>query len=241
MTATETRHEIVSREQWLEARKALLAREKEATRQRDALAKQRRELPWEKVEKQYAFEGPEGRQTLAELFDGRSQLMVYHFMLGPGWAEGCKSCSFLADHFDGSRVHLAQRDVTLIASSRAPFAEIEVFKKRMGWRFPWVSSYGSDFNFDYHVSFNKDQRVNGQVPYNYGLSGFQGEEAPGLSVFYKDDHGDVFHTYSTYARGLDILLGAYNFLDFAPKGRDEEGLPYGMAWVRHHDRYEDKG
>jgi predicted dithiol-disulfide oxidoreductase (DUF899 family) len=240
MTATETGHEVVSREQWIEARKALLAREKEVTRQRDALAKQRRELPWEKVEKEYLFEGPKGNQTLAELFDGRGQLIVYHFMLGPGWTEGCKSCSFLADHFDGSIVHLAQRDVTLIAASRAPLAEIEVFKKRMGWRFPWVSSYGSEFNFDYQVSFNKDQRVNGQVPYNYGLSSYQGDELPGLSVFYKDESGEVFHTYSTYARGLDILVGVYNFLDLAPKGRDEESLAFTMAWVRHHDRYEDK-
>ena len=240
MTATETIHEVVSKERRLEARKALLAREKEFTRQRDELSRQRRELPWEKVEKQYVFEGPKGSQTLADLFNGRNQLMVYHFMLGPGWAEGCKSCSFLADHFEGCIVHLAQRDVTLAVSSRAPFAEIEAFKKRMGWSFPWVSSFGSDFNFDYQVSFNQDQRVNGQVPYNYGLSGFQGDEAPGLSVFYKEKNGEIFHTYSTYARGLDILVGAYNFLDLAPKGRDEEGLPYGMAWVRHHDRYEAK-
>jgi predicted dithiol-disulfide oxidoreductase (DUF899 family) len=240
MTATETIHEVVSKERWLEARQALLSREKEFTRQRDELSRQRRELPWERVEKQYVFEGPKGSQTLADLFNGRNQLIVYHFMLGPGWAEGCKSCSFLADHFEGSIVHLAQRDVTLAVCSRAPFAEIEAFKKRMGWRFPWVSSYGSDFNFDYQVSFKQDQRMNGQVPYNYGLSGFQGDEAPGVSVFYKEKNGEIFHTYSTYARGLDILVGAYNFLDLAPKGRDEEGLPYGMAWVRHHDRYEEK-
>ncbi len=240
MTATETRHDVVSRDQWIEARKALLAREKELTRQRDELAKQRRELPWEKVEKRYVFEGPQGSQTLADLFDGRSQLMVYHFMLGSGWAEGCKGCSFLADHFDGSTVHLAQRDVTLVAASRAPSPEIEVFKKRMGWRFPWVSSQGSEFNFDYHVSFTGDQRVNGKVYYNYDMREFPSDEAPGLSVFYKDRTGEVFHTYSTYGRGLDILLGVYNFLDLAPKGRDEEGLPVPMAWLRHHDRYEAK-
>jgi predicted dithiol-disulfide oxidoreductase (DUF899 family) len=185
------------------------------------------------------FDAPKGKQTLADLFAGRNQLIVYHFMLGPGWAEGCTGCSFVADHFDGSNLHLAQRDVTLVASSRAPLAEIEVFKKRMGWRFPWVSSHGSDFNFDYQVSFEKSERVNGKVPYNYGFSAFEKDEAPGLSVFYKEKDGDIFHTYSTYARGLETLLGTYNFLDLAPKGRDEEGLPFGMAWVRHHDRYED--
>jgi predicted dithiol-disulfide oxidoreductase (DUF899 family) len=240
MTATETRHDVVSREQWIEARKALLAREKELTRQRDELAKQRRELPWEKVEKRYVFQGPKGSETLADLFDGRSQLIVYHFMLGPGWAEGCKGCSFLADHFDGSSVHLGQRDVTLVAASRAPFPDIEAFQKRMGWRFPWVSSQSSDFNFDYNVSFTGDKRVNGKVYYNYEMREFPSDEAPGLSVFYKDRTGEVFHTYSTYGRGLDILLGVYNFLDLAPKGRDEEGLPSPMAWLRHHDRYQEK-
>ena len=177
MTATETRHDVVSREQWIEARKALLAREKELTKQRDELAKQRRELPWEKVEKRYVFEGPQGNETLADLFDGRSQLIVYHFMLGPGWAEGCKSCSFLADHFDGSIVHLAQRDVTLVAASRAPSPEIEVFKKRMGWHFPWVSSYGSDFNFDYHVSFTKEDSGKGKVTYNYAQMRISGRRS----------------------------------------------------------------
>jgi predicted dithiol-disulfide oxidoreductase (DUF899 family) len=239
MTTTEVGHKVVSREQWTEARRALLAREKELTRQRDELSRQRRELPWERVEKEYVFEGPQGSLTLADLFAGRSQLLVYHFMLGPGWVEGCKSCSFLADHIDGGAAHLAQRDVTLVVSSRAPFPEIAAFKKRMGWRFPWVSSYGSDFNFDYGVSFTKDQLANGQVAYNYSLTGFPAEEAPGLSAFYKDESGEILHTYSTYARGLDILLGAYNYLDFAPKGRDEEGLAFTMSWVRHHDRYED--
>ena len=240
MTATETSHEVVSKEQWLEARKALLAREKEFTRQRDELSRSRRELPWEKVEKKYVFEGPKGSQPLADLFDGRSQLLVYHFMLGPGWAEGCKGCSFLADHFDGTVVHLAHRDVTLVAASLAPLPEIEAFKKRMGWRFPWVSSNGGDFNFDFQVSFVGGERVNGKVYYNYDMREFPSDEAPGLSVFYKDKTGEIFHTYSTYGRGLDILLGVYNFLDLAPKGRDEESLPSPMAWLRHHDRYEAK-
>lgn len=232
-------HAIVSEQEWLAAREALLAKEKEFTRLRDELSARRRELPWVKVEKSYVFDGPGGKQTLAELFAGRSQLMVYHFMFGPGWEQGCPSCSFLADHFDGAIVHLAQRDVTLVAASRAPLAQIETFKKRMGWRFKWVSSHGSDFNTDYHVSFPNKQE-GAKVYYNYAVGEFPAEEAPGLSVFYKDADGQVFHTYSTYARGLDILLGAYNFLDFAPKGRDEAALPWTMAWVRHHDRYEEQ-
>jgi predicted dithiol-disulfide oxidoreductase (DUF899 family) len=233
-------HAVVSKDQWLEARKTLLLKEKEFTRQRDELSRQRRELPWEKVEKSYVFSGPNGEETLAELFDGRSQLIVYHFMLGPGWAEGCKSCSFLADHFDATVVHLAQRDVTLVVASRAPLSEIEAFKKRMGWRFKWVSSYGGDFNFDYQASFAKEARVDGKAYYNYGLTEFPSEEVPGLSVFYKEPQSnDVFHTYSAYARGLDILVGVYNFLDHAPKGRDEDSLPFTMEWVRHHDRYEE--
>jgi predicted dithiol-disulfide oxidoreductase (DUF899 family) len=232
------RHEIVSPQAWLAARKAHLAKEKEFTRLRDQLSAERRALPWTRVEKAYAFEGPGGTQTLPELFDGRSQLIVYHFMFGPGWEQGCPSCSFVADHFDGARVHLAQRDVTLVAVSRAPLAEIEPFSKRMGWRFPWLSSFGSDFNADYHVSFSKDELAKGEVYYNYGKTAFPSEEAPGASVFYKDPDGAVFHTYSTYARGLDMLVGAYNWLDLAPKGRDEAELPWTMAWVRHHDRYD---
>ena len=239
MSAVDLGHDVVSREKWTEARKALLAKEKEFTRQRDEISRQRRELPWVKVEKEYVFDGPKGKQTLAELFGERSQLIVYHFMFGPGWEEGCKSCSFLADHFDGSVVHLAHRDVTLLVVSHAPLAQIEAFKKRMGWRFKWVSSYGCDFNFDYHVSFTKDEMAKGKVEYNYQMSTFPSEEAPGASVFYKDRNGEVFHTYSSYARGLDMLLGAYHFLDLTPKGRDEEGLAHTMAWVRHHDRYED--
>ncbi|MFZ2018493.1 MAG: thioredoxin family protein [Methyloceanibacter sp.] len=230
-------HKIVSREEWTSARKALLAKEKEFTRARDRLSAERRTLPWVKVDKAYVFDTPQGKKTLAELFDGRSQLIVYHFMLGPEWDEGCPSCSFLADHFDGANIHLAQRDVTFIAISRAPLAEIEAFKRRMGWHFPWVSSFGNDFNFDYHVSFAEDQ-VGKDGDYNYEQQEIVSDEMPGASVFYKDADGTVFHTYSAYARGLDILLGAYNVLDLTPKGRDEAELPWTMAWVRHHDKYE---
>ncbi len=231
------RPSVVSRAEWLEARKKLLVMEKEATRRRDALGAERRGLPMVEVDKTYLFDGPSGRQTLADLFDGRSQLIVYHFMLGPGWKEGCPSCSFLADHIDGSLVHLNARDVTLAVVSRAPLPEIEAFKHRMAWRFPWVSSHGNDFNFDYHVSFTKEEMAQGKVYYNYEMQEFGSEEAPGASVFHRDAAGKVFHTYSTYARGGDILIGAYNYLDLVPKGRDEDGLPWTMAWVRHHDTY----
>ena len=231
-------HAVVSRPEWLAARKAHLQKEKEFTHLRDELGRSRRELPWEKVEKQYVFETLQGKKKLVDLFDGRSQLFVYHFMLGPGWKEGCPSCSMLADHFDGMLPHLANRDVTLVVSSRAPLAEIETFRKRMGWRFPWVSSFGSEFNSDFQVSFRKEDAEAGQVLYNYETRNFPSEEAPGASVFCRDEAGDVFHTYSAYARGLDMLLGVYNFLDMVPKGRDEDGLPYTMAWVRHHDKYE---
>lgn len=234
-------HKTVSRDEWLEARRALLAKEKAHLRAHDELARQRRELPWVKVDKTYVFDGPNGRQTLAELFDGRSQLMIYHFMLGPDWQQGCPSCSYLADHFDGATIHLAQRDVTFLVVSRAPIAQIEAFKKRMGWRFKWVSSFGSDFNHDYHVSFSKDELEQKQAYYNYERGTFPAEEAPGLSVFYESEAGEVFHTYSTYGRGLDILVGTYNMLDLAPKGRDEDGFAFTMAWVRHHDRYESGG
>ena len=230
-------HAIVSQDEWLAARKALLAKEKEFSKARDQLSAARRALPWVKVEKNYVFDGPAGKETLADLFGGKSQLLVYHFMLGPGWVQGCPSCSFLADHFDGAVAHLAQRDVTLVVVSRAPLVEIDAYKKRMGWRFKWVSSYGTDFNRDYHVSFSKDE-VAGEVEYNYAMGKFPSEEAPGISAFIKDDAGGVFHTYSSYARGLDILLGTYNFLDMAPKGRDEDSLPWTMAWVRRHDEYE---
>jgi predicted dithiol-disulfide oxidoreductase (DUF899 family) len=230
---------IVSRDEWLAARKQHLSKEKEFTRLRDELSRQRRELPWVRVEKRYVFDGPDGKETLADLFDGRSQLIVIHFMLGPGWEEGCKSCSFRADHLDGALVHLAHRDVTLVVVSRAPLPQIEAFKKRMGWRFKWVSSYGTDFNFDFHVSFTKDEMAKGKVYYNYDMREFPTEEAPGTSVFYKDGTGDIFHTYSCYARGGDMLIGAYHYLDLAPKGRDEDALAFTMAWVRHHDRYGD--
>jgi predicted dithiol-disulfide oxidoreductase (DUF899 family) len=228
---------VVPQAEWLAARKELLSKEKEFSRLRDELSRKRRELPWEKVEKKYVFDGRKGKETLADLFGGKSQLLVYHFMLGPGWKEGCPSCSFISDHIDGSVVHLAARDVALAVVSRATLPEIEAFKKRMGWQFKWVSSNANDFNHDYHVSFTKEEVAGGQIDYNYGVSKFPGEERPGASVFYKDWPGEIFHTYSTYARGLDILIGAYNWLDLVPKGRDEEGLPHGMAWVRHHDRY----
>jgi len=238
-TATTEKAEakVVSPAEWLAARKQLLAKEKEFTRLRDQLSRQRRAMPWEKIEKNYIFEGSGGRVTLAELFDGKSQLIVYHFMFGPGWKEGCPSCSFLADSFDGAVVHLAHRDTAFTAISRATLPEIEAFKKRMGWRFPWVTSHGTDFNHDFGVSYSKEEIAGGKKLYNYGTSGFTGEEGPGASVFFKKG-SDIFHTYSTYARGLDILLPTYNWLDMTAQGRDEEGIkPYPMAWVRHHDRY----
>jgi predicted dithiol-disulfide oxidoreductase (DUF899 family) len=227
---------IVSEADWLVARRDLLAREKELTRLCDEISKHRRALPWVRIEKKYVFEGPEGSETLADLFAGRSQLIVYHFMLGPGWDEGCRSCSYLADHFDGANWHLPHRDVTFVVVSRAPFAEIEPFKKRMGWRFKWFSSSGSDFNFDYHVSFTTDDEKKNEAYYNYEMGEFRMDELPGLSVFYKDENGDVFHTYSTYARGLDSLVGAYSLLDLVPKGRSENPEST-MDWVRRHDQY----
>jgi predicted dithiol-disulfide oxidoreductase (DUF899 family) len=229
---------VVSQEEWLAARKNLLEKEKEFTRQRDALSAQRREMPWARVQKEYVFEAPGGKERLSDLFGGKSQLFVYHFMFGPDWKEGCQSCSLFADHVDGLLVHLASRDVSLVMVSRAPLAQVELFKKRMGWKFKWVSSNGTDFNYDYHVSFTKEETAGGNVYYNFGKNRFPSDEAPGASVFYKDAHGSIFHTYSSYARGLDILLGVYNLMDMTPMGRHEEGLPYPMAWVRHHDKYE---
>jgi predicted dithiol-disulfide oxidoreductase (DUF899 family) len=227
---------IVSRDQWLAERKELLAREKELTRLGDEIARKRRALPWVRLEKDYVFEAPEGRVRLADLFEGRHQLLVQHFMLAPGWEQGCKSCSYMADHNDGTTMHLAQRDVTFLAISRAPLSEIERFRKRMGWQFKWVSSYGTDFNRDFRVTFTPEERAKGAADYNFGGSP-PGEEMPGVSVFYKDDAGEVFHTYSTYGRGVEVMMHTYNLLDLTPKGRDEaEGR--GMAWVRHHDRYE---
>lgn len=241
MTTNSAHPRVVSTEEWLAARRQLLAKEKELTRQRDQVARARRELPWVRVDKNYMFDGPQGRQSLADLFDGRSQLFVYHFMFGPDWKEGCPSCSFLSDHVDGLLPHLAARDVSFVAASRAPLAQINAFKQRMGWRFKWVSSHGSDFNYDFHVSATPDEREKGRIQYNYGEMNFSGDELPGMSAFCKDQGGTVFHTYSCYARGLDPLIGAYNWLDLAPKGRDEDGLPWTMAWVRHHDKYEDAG
>jgi predicted dithiol-disulfide oxidoreductase (DUF899 family) len=229
---------VVSSAEWLAARKELLRKEKELTRLRDEISRQRRALPWERVEKKYIFDGPRGKETLSDLFGGRSQLMIYHFMFGPGWKEGCPSCSFLADTFDGAAVHLAHRDVTFMAISRATLPEIEAFKKRMGWQFKWVSSFGSDFNHDYQASFSPQEIVVGKVYYNYEMTDFPSEEGPGASVFYKNQAGEIFHTYSTYARGLDAMVGTYNWLDLAPKGRDEDGLAFTMSWVRHHDKYD---
>lgn len=232
-------HKIVSHHEWIAARKAYLAEEKAFSRARDALASKRRELPWEKVEKAYVFDGQNGKVTLTDLFGGKSQLMIYHFMLGPDWEAGCPSCSFIADHIDGSVIHLAQRDVSLAVVSRAPFQQIAKFQARMGWRFEWVSSFGTDFNADYQVSITPEEKAGGKVMYNYEfIDRFPSDERPGASVFYKNEAGEIFHTYSTYGRGLDILIGAYNWLDLAPKGRDESGLAHSMAWVRHHDRYE---
>jgi predicted dithiol-disulfide oxidoreductase (DUF899 family) len=233
-------HPIVSREEWVRLRKELLRKEKEVTRLRDQLCGECRELPWVKVEKRYHFDGPEGKEKLADLFDGRSQLIVNHFMLGPGWEEGCVGCSFGADHNDGILVHLEHHDVAFVAISRAPISEIEAFKKRMGWRFKWVSSYGSDFNYDYHVSFSKEEIAKGRVYYNYEMREFQIEELPGTSMFYKDETGDIFHTYSAFARGSEMLGGVYGYLDHLPKGRNETGPNHNLSdWVRHHDRYED--
>lgn len=231
-------HKIVSHDEWVAARKAHLADEKAFTRARDALSRKRRELPWEKVDKAYIFDGPNGKETLADLFGGKTQLIVYHFMLGPNWEEGCPSCSLIADHFDGAVIHLAQRDVAFAVVSRAPWPQIEKFKQRMGWNFKWVSSFGTDFNFDYQVSATVEEKVNGVAIYNYQETTFPSDERPGISVFSRNDAGEIFHTYSSYGRGLDLLIGAYNLLDIAPKGRDEEGLSYGMAWVRHHDKYD---
>ena len=230
-------HPVVPRGEWLKRRKELLLKEKELTRARDRIAAQRRDLPWVRVEKNYVFDGPQGKVRLADLFAGRSQLVIYHFMFGPDWNEGCPSCSYVSDHLDGTLPHLAARDVTLTMVSRAPLAKIEGFKKRMGWRFPWVSSSGNDFNRDFHVSFTDTDKQDGKVEYNYTLQEFPSDEAPGLSVFYKDERGQIFHTYSTYGRGLDALLSTYVVLDCVPKGRDEDHLGFSMEWVRYHDRY----
>jgi predicted dithiol-disulfide oxidoreductase (DUF899 family) len=232
-------HQIVPPEEWVRARKDLLLKEKELTRMQDEVSRQRRELPWVKVVKDYVFDTPDGRKTLAQLFDGRSQLVVYHFMFAPGWKAGCVGCSFLADHVDGANLHLQQHDLTFVAISRAPLSEIQAYKKRMGWRFKWVSSYGSDFNSDYHVSFTKEDLAKGPTYYNFDVRESQTEgEAPGISVFFKDENGTVFHTYSAYARGDERGLGAYMYLDLTPRGRNENGPNYNLIdWVRRHDEY----
>lgn len=231
-------NQVVSRDVWLEARRQLLAREKEATHLRDRVNAERLALPWVKVEKDYVFDTPAGRKTLADLFDGRSQLIVYHFMLGPDWDAGCTGCSFLADHLDGALPHLNHHDVTLVAVSRAPLQKVEAYRKRMGWGFPWVSSFANDFNFDYHVSFSKEQLAGETVFYNFTpMESAEGyDELPGLSAFYKDEAGNIFHTYSSYARGPEELIGTLMILDRAPKGRNENGT---MHFVRRHDEYED--
>lgn len=225
---------VVSQAEWIAARKELLAKEKNLTRQRDALAEERQKLPWVKVDKDYVFDTAAGKKALAQLFGAKSQLVIYHFMLGPDWEQGCPSCSLLADHFDNLGVHLAQRDVRFLIASRAPLDRIDAFKKRMGWKFPWASSYPSDFNFDFGVSVPKEE-VGKEHVYNYAPTKSSGDEQPGLSVFYKNQNGEVFHTYSIYGRGLEDFMGVYAILDRVPKGRDEAG--HGMAWVRHRDRY----
>jgi predicted dithiol-disulfide oxidoreductase (DUF899 family) len=234
------KHKIVLHDQWIEARKQLLAQEKEFTRARDALSRERRALPWERVEKNYTFAGANGRESLRDLFAGKSQLIVYHFMFDPTWEAGCKSCSFWADNFNGIDVHLKHRDVTLLAVSRAPYGKLEAYKKRMGWSFKWASSFESDFNFDYGVSFTPEQIANGETIYNYGSGKPYGPDAVGISVFYQDGDGTVFHTYSCYSRGADMLNGAYHYLDLAPAGRDEGTQGQNpQAWVQRHDEYQD--
>ncbi|WP_363800196.1 thioredoxin family protein [Lysobacter firmicutimachus] len=230
-------HPVVSAERWLAERRRLLEREKELTRLHDQVARERRALPWRRVEQDYVFDTPQGRCNLGALFGARSQLLVQHFMFAPGWEQGCKSCSYMADHNDGAIAHLAQRDVAFVAVSRAPLEQIERFRRRMGWRFAWVSSYGNAFNRDFGVNFAVDDLSAGQVDYNYVRQPFPHEEAPGISVFHRDPSGAVFHTYSRYGRGVEVMMHTYQLLDLTPKGRDEDGLEYSMAWVRHHDRY----
>ena len=232
-----TDHPIVSRSAWLEQRTRLLAKEKELTRLRDQLSAERRALPWVRVSEPYRFQGTKGERTLSELFDGRSQLAVYHFMFDPEWDAGCKSCSFWADNFNGIVTHLAHRDVTMVAISLAPLAKLQAYEKRMGWSFPWYSSFGTSFNADYGVTFSRNDAEAQRASYNYGsLTGVKGE-MPGVSTFYKNAAGEVFHAYSAYGRGIDTLNTAYHYLDLVPKGRDEQDLESPMAWLRRHDEY----
>lgn len=230
-------HPVVTPDRWIAERRKLLAREKELTRLYDKVAEQRRALPWVRIDKEYVFDTPVGKCTLADLFEGRSQLMVQHFMLGPGWEQGCPSCSYMADHTDGMKIHLEQRGISFVTISRAPMAEIERFRSRMGWKFKWVSSNGTDFNYDFHVSFTPQEKKKNEVFYNFGLQGFESEELPGISVFYRNERDEVFHTYSAYRRGVEVMMGAYFMMDLTPRGRDEDGLSYGMEWVRYHDSY----
>ena len=231
-------HRIVSREAWIAERKILLAREKELTRLSDQIAAERRALPWVRIDRNYLFDTPDGKRTLADLFDGRRQLIIQHFMFAPGWEQGCQSCSFMADHSDGMNVHLAHRDATLVAISRAPLPDIERFRRRMGWQFKWASSHGSDFNYDFGVSFPPEEVAAGHLQYNYGDWPYSQEEWPGVSVFIKNDAQEVFHTYSCFGRGVEVMMGTYKLLDLTPMGRDERNVEYKMEWVRHHDRYE---
>ena len=228
-------HPVVSEEEWVAARQDLLKKEKELTRAMDAVSRQRRELPWVRVTKDYVFEGPNGKVTLAELFGNNDQLIVYHFMYAPGWEEGCVGCSFLSDHIDGANLHLKHRDVSLVVVSRAPYEEFQAYKKRMGWKFNWVSSAGSDFNYDYHASYTRQELDSGEVFHNFTWQKLKSEDQPGTSVFYKNEKGEIFHTYSSYERGGDILLGAHNYLDLTPKGRGED------FWWKRHDEYDQPG
>jgi len=229
---------VVSRDEWLDARRALLVKEKAYMREGDALARERRSLPWVKIEKTYTFDTAEGRQSLAELFAGRAQLIVHHFMFAPDWKAACPGCSFQAEHVDGPARHLVHHNVTIVAVSRAPLAKKLDYKKRMGWNFKWVSSFGSDFNFAFHVSFSKDQIAKGEIDYNFGTikgdSRYLDEELPGASVFFRNERGQIFHTYSTYARGLDSLLDTHHYLDLTPEGRNDTAYP---KWPRRHDEY----
>ena len=229
---------VVSREEWLDARKAHLAREKELTRLRDAVSEERRALPWVKVDADYRFQGASGEQSLDDLFEGRSQLIVYHFMFDPSWEAGCKSCSYLADHFNPAIVHLNQKNITMLAVSRAPLATLDAYKARMGWSFRWVSSQGSTFNYDFGVSFTEEEKRTGRINYNFTTSNFFSSEAPGISAFIKDENGDIFHTYSSYSRGLDRFITAYTLMDISPRGRDEPAEGYTMGWLRRRDEYE---
>ncbi len=230
-------HRIVSRDEWIAERRALLAREKELTHLSDRIAIERRALPWVRIDKDYVFDTLDGKRSLADLFDGRRQLLVQHFMFAPGWEQGCPSCSYMADHNDGMVVHLAYRDVTFVAVSLAPLAEIERFRQRMGWKYKWVSSHATDFNYDFKVSFTPQEVASGQIDYNYGGWPYAYEEWPGISVFFKNGGNEVFHTYSCYGRGVEVMMGTYRMLDLVPMGRGERDVEYKMEWVRHHDRY----